>query len=115
MPDNAPGLLGFVGPVDVPPDPPALLLPNPALGLTPDVAPGVAVGDPTGPPLGAGTGVPGPLAPCCANTAPLVPASNNAERMKTCLLLIHYALSLVPEANDVGAAGVPGGVPIRTR
>ena len=95
MPDDAPGLLGFVGPVEVPPDPPALLLPNPAFGLTPDVAPGVAVGDPTGPPLGAGTDVTGPLAPCRANAAPFVPASNNAERMKTCLLLILMPLGLI--------------------
>ena len=51
MPDEAPGLLGLVGPVEVPPDPPALLLPNPVFGLTPDVAPGVAVRDPTRPPL----------------------------------------------------------------
>jgi hypothetical protein len=77
MPDEAPGLLGFVGPVEVPPDPPALLLPNPAFALMPDVAPGVAVGDPTGPLLGAGTG---PLAPCCANAAPLAPTSNNAKK-----------------------------------
>jgi putative DNA primase/helicase len=44
MPDIAPELLGFVGPVEVPADPPALLLPKPVLGLTPEVAPGVAVG-----------------------------------------------------------------------
>jgi hypothetical protein len=91
MPDEAPGLFGFVGPVEVPPDPPALLLPNPVFGLTPDVAPGVAVGDPTGPPLGAGTDVAGPLAPCCANAAPLAPTSNNAEKIKMFPLLILHA------------------------
>jgi hypothetical protein len=91
MPDDAPGLLGFVGPVELPPDPPALLLPNPEFGLTPEVAPGVAVGDPTGPPLGAGTDVAGEFAPCCAKAAALVPASNNAESMNTCVLLIIYS------------------------
>jgi hypothetical protein len=91
MPDDAPGLLGFVGPVELPPDPPALLLPNPEFGLTPEVAPGVAVGDPTGPPLGAGTDVAGEFAPCCARAVALVPASNNAESMNTCVLLIIYS------------------------
>jgi hypothetical protein len=82
MPDVAAGLLGFVGPVEVPPDPPALLLPNPAFGLTPDVAPGVAVGDPIGPPFGAGTAVGAPVAapptPCCPKAALPVPAINKA-------------------------------------
>jgi hypothetical protein len=79
IPEEAPGLLGLVGPVEVPADPPALLLPKPAFGLTPDVAPGVAVGDPTGPPLGVGTDVAGALAPCCPDAAVPVPASNSAE------------------------------------
>ena len=34
MPEIAPPPLGLVGPVEVPPDPPALLLPNPVFGLT---------------------------------------------------------------------------------
>jgi hypothetical protein len=40
IPDTAPGLFGFVGPVEVPADPPALLLPKPVFGLTPEVTPG---------------------------------------------------------------------------
>jgi hypothetical protein len=78
MPDSAPELLGFVGPVEVPADPPALLLPKPVLGLTPEVAPGAG-----GPPIGADKA---PPTPCCAVAVVLVAPTNRAVSMTNCLL-----------------------------
>ena len=82
MPDIAPELLGFVGPVEVPADPPALLLPKPVLGLTPEVAPGVAVGA-GGPQIGSDKA---PPTPCCAVAVVLVAPTNRAVSMTNCLL-----------------------------
>jgi hypothetical protein len=88
MPDIAPELLGFVGPVEVPADPPALLLPKPVLGLTPEVAPGVAVGA-GGPPIGADKD---PPTPCCAVAVVQVAPTNKATSMTNCFLRITRTL-----------------------
>jgi hypothetical protein len=77
MPDTAPDGLGFVGPVEVPPDPPALLLPKPTFGVKPEVTSGVdGVGLPAAPPTWA----------CCPKAALLVPTINKAESNIKCSL-----------------------------
>ena len=81
MPDIAPELLGFVGPVEVPAGPPALLLPKPVFGLTPEVTPG-GVGA-AGPPTGADEA---PPTPCCAIAVVPVAPTNKAVSMTNCLL-----------------------------
>jgi hypothetical protein len=75
MPDTAPDGLGFVGPVGVPPDPPALLLPKPTLGVKPDVTPGLD---------GVGLMPASPKWACCAKAALLVPAINKVESNRKC-------------------------------
>jgi len=82
MPDIAPELLGFVGPVEVPADPPALLLPKPILGLTPEVAPGGALIT-RRPTMGADKA---PPTPCCAVAVVLLAPTNRAVSMTNCLL-----------------------------
>jgi hypothetical protein len=81
MPDTAPDEPGIVGPVGVPPDPPALLLPNPMFGWNPEVVAG-----PVKPPPRLRRWAKPPMWACCAKAALVVPAINKTTSNRKCLL-----------------------------
>jgi hypothetical protein len=81
MPDTAPDEPGIVGPVGVPPDPPALLRPKPVLGWNPDVVAG-----PVNPPPRLRRWAEPPRWACCAKAVLVAPTINNATSNRKCLL-----------------------------
>jgi hypothetical protein len=81
MPDTAPDEPGIVGPVGVPPDPPALLLPKPVFRWKLEVVAG-----PVKPPPKPRSWPKPPMWACCAKAASVVPATSKATSKRRCLL-----------------------------
>ena len=75
IPDAVPDEPGFVGPVGVPPDPPALLAPKPTFGVKPGLTSGMDV-----------IGLAPPNWAYCAKAVVLVATSIKAESNIKCLL-----------------------------
>ena len=81
MPDTAPDEPGIVGPVGVPPDPPALLLPKPVFRWKLEVVAG-----PVKPPPKPRSWPKPPMWACCAKAASVVPGTSKATSNRRCLL-----------------------------
>jgi hypothetical protein len=92
IPDTAPDEPGFVGPVGVPPDPPALLAPKPTFGVKPGLTSGIDV-----------IGLAPPNWAYCAKAVVLVATSIKAESNIKCLLRMTapFLLTDAPGPSDI--------------